>query len=514
MGFVAKLRTFLAILALAAPASAGTPPAGFVESVLLPSGGASGVASPTACAYEPGTGHLWVVEQGGRIVRREAPGGAVTTARTLACVDSNGERGGLGIAFSPDFLDGAAARHVFVYYTRSVTSGGGCAIAGAPTGSRNQVSRFLENGGLLTNEQVILAGPVLQAQTNHNAGAIRFAADGTLFVAMGDNDTDHLQPPLSRDMNDLRGKLLRIAADGSIPGDNPFVGVSGVREEIWAFGLRNPFRFSIDPETDALFIADVGEGTWEAVYIGEAGADYGYPCFEGGHPFRSCNPAPPAGSVTAPVLTYGHGSQTPPVSGNSITGGPVYRATLFPPAYRGNYFFGDFVDDWIRHATVTSGPGLGSITTFMSDATDVVDMAVSPAGCLTWVSYSEGVRNVCFGATDADLDGDGFTPDQGDCDDGSPEVYPGAPEICDERDNDCDGSEDEGLCSDFDVDGDLHIDGVELSWIGRAFSECSADPDAEWWSGADYDEDGCVDGSDLAILGATFGCEGNGPLCD
>ncbi len=157
-----------------------------------------------------------------------------------------------------------------------------------------------------------------------------------------------------RDLGDLRGKILRINPDGSIPGDNPFVGQQGVRTEIWAWGLRNPFRFSIDTDSGAPIIADVGEGTWEAVYVGLSGADYGYPCFEGSATFRTCNPAPAVGSVTFPIFQYGHGSQTPPVSGNSITGGPVYNDDEFPDEYHGAYFFGDYVDDWIRRGRITT----------------------------------------------------------------------------------------------------------------------------------------------------------------
>lgn len=499
------------VLWAACPLTAGTPPAGFSETVLLPSGGAGGVSLATAAAYEPGSGHLWVVEQDGEIRRREAGTGTVTTALALPCVNSSGERGGLGIAFSPAFLDGPSTRWVYIYYTRTITASGQCAIGGTPAQARNQVSRFLESGGTLSGEEVLLSGPPLGA-TNHNGGAIRFAADGMLYIAMGDNDTDGAANPASRDLGDLRGSILRIAADGGIPADNPFVGQGGVRPEIWAWGLRNPFRFSIDPDTDTLFIADVGENTWEAVYVGEPGADYGYPCYEADQPFRTCNPQPTG--VVDPVLVYGHGSETPPVSGNSITGGPVYRAGAFPLQFRDAYFFGDYVDGWIRSASVTADNELTNVQMFMPDATNVVDMIVSPSDCLTWVSRSVGVREVCFDAAGLDQDEDGFTPDDGDCNDTDDQVYPGAPEICDGADNDCNGPVDDALCGDYDADGDTRVDGVELAWIGRAFGLCSPTPAAEWWAGVDYDGNGCIDGDDLAFLGAAFSCEGAGPFCD
>jgi hypothetical protein len=182
-----------------------------------------------------------------------------------------------------------------------------------------------------------------------------------------------------------------------VPADNPFVGQAGIAPEIWAYGLRNPFRFSIDSEREVPIIADVGEVTWEAVYLGVKGADYGYPCVEGSMPFRTCNPAPPAGSVTSPIFEYGHESQTPPVSGNSITGGPVYYETAFPIEYQGQYFFGDYVDAWIRRGRIDTNGQLVDVELFAINAFGIVDLVVSPAGCLTWVSVNgSGVRDICY----------------------------------------------------------------------------------------------------------------------
>jgi glucose/arabinose dehydrogenase len=797
-----------------ADAAAGTPPPGFVETRVVSGAATTGASAPTAVAYEPGAGHLWVLEKGSgsavgqaRVRRRDADTGVVTTALTLPCVDGQGERGLLGIAFSPDFLEpGGASRHVYLYYTRAVTDSGACALSGQPSGARNRVSRFIESAGTLSGEQVVLDGPYLTSATNHNGGTLRFAPDRTLFISMGDNNTDSNRNPLSRDLGDLRGKLLRIRGDGSIPEDNPFVGQAGVRPEIWAWGLRNPFRFSLDPETGTPVIANVGEATWEAVYVGVPGADHGYPCLEGRAPFRSCNPAPPAGTVTLPVFVYGHANQTPPVFGNSITGGPVYRGGAFPEEYEGAYFFGDFGAGWIRRGRITSDGRLVDVEMFMPDATRVVDIVVSPEGCLTWVSIGgDGVREVCHvpgpngpprarstadpvsgaaplevrltgssssdpdgdaldflwdtgdgqllteadpvhtydadgvfdvlltvddrqqqanstdgapplrivvgnaapsaaidapapgttydagstisfagsagdpeddalppgafswtiafhhgghehpvlgpvtgisagqftvptsGEDDTDVffrihltvtdsgaplgasaqlastasvdlaprvativvatepagaglaltldgalavapfsrdsvvgfsrtlgapspqviggrtfefvswsnggsrehvvstpatsttytarfacvascgpdsDGDGFTSVQGDCNDGDRGVFPGAPEICDSKDNDCDGSQDNVLCTDFDATGDGRVDGVELSWLGRAFALCSIDPALEWWSAIDLRPDGCVDGDDLAVLANVWACNAGLPVCE
>ncbi len=390
----------LATLIQAPPVRAGTPPAGFVETQVVSSSAVTGASVPTAIAYEPGDGDLWVLEKGdgssegnARVRVRDGVSGSVSTAFTLDCVDSRGERGLLGVAFAPDFT---SSRHVFLFYVRRIAAAGTCSLAGQSAASRFRVSRFTESGDTLSGEAVILEGPDLNPPGNHNAGTLRFAPDGTLFISTGDNNSDADPNPLSRDLGDLRGKILRINSDGTIPADNPFVGQPGVRPEIWAWGLRNPFRFSIDPDTEAPIIGDVGERTWEAIYLGVPGADYGYPCFEGSAPFLTCDPDPPAGSVTSPIFEYGHEEQTPPVSGNSITGGPVYDHTAFPAEYHGSYFFGDYVDDWIQRGRISPSGQLVDVEMFMPDATGIADMAVSPVGCLTWVGITgAGVREVC-----------------------------------------------------------------------------------------------------------------------
>jgi glucose/arabinose dehydrogenase len=130
-------------------------------------------------------------------------------------------------------------------------------------GVRNRVSRFLENGQLLTNEEVILEGPYLSVASNHNGGTLRFAPDETLFVSMGDNDTDALANPASRDLNDLRGKSC---ADRTIPPDNPSSGSpAGARRS--GLGLRNRFALPDRPQTGDV-IGDVGEHTWEEIISG------------------------------------------------------------------------------------------------------------------------------------------------------------------------------------------------------------------------------------------------------
>jgi glucose/arabinose dehydrogenase/PKD repeat protein len=377
---------------------AATPPAGFEDHQVVDPTSATGAANPVGIAYEPGTGALFVAEKGdgtlsgtARVRRRNPANGAVTTALTLTCVDSVGERGLLGMAFDPDYLDGS--RHVYLFYTRAVASGA-CAVAGFVTGSYNWVVRYQESGGVLVGEQRLLSGPEL-GPNNHQGGSVRFGPDKSLYVSMGDNDTDAYPVPASRDLNDLRGKILRITKEGDIPAGNPFIGQAGKRAEIWAWGLRNPFRISIDDESGNVYIGDVGEGGWEEINTGIAGADYGWPCFEANTAFRACSP-PPIGDVR-PSYAYGHNGQTPPVEGDSVIAGPIYHGASFPPDYEGQFFFGDYGGGWIRRATILPNGTFTDVTMFVPDAVAIVDMAVSPAGCLTWVSIGGlGVHDVCY----------------------------------------------------------------------------------------------------------------------
>ena len=476
---------------LAVPAAAATPPNGFVDSVVGNGSTAVGVA------YEPGSGALFIIEKGfgdARVLRKSLGSSTATTARTLDCVDGNGERGLLGIAFDPDYLQGASSRYVYLYYTRSAPATGTCAIAGT-SGSRNRVSRFLESGGVLGDEQLILEGPVLTFATNHNAGTLRFAPDETLFVSMGDNGT-YVE---ARNLNDLRGKILRIRRDGAIPADNPFFGLPGRRGEIWAWGFRNPFRFSIDPETSIPWIGDVGEGSYEEIDRGVAGGDYGWPCFEGPNVFQACNPAPQ--NPIAPALYYGHFSGT--FTGASITGGPVYRSGTFPQEYEGQIFFGDYSAGWIRRGTIDAQGDVTNVQMFIPDASGVVDIVQAPNGCLAWVSVFTGdVHETCPIGTD--IDGDGYTVAEGDCAEGDASSYPGAPDLCDGKNNDCAGNVDDATCATFDaVDG---VDGRDLALLGRIFGTCSG-------GAVDYTHNGCVDGDDLAVMSAVWGCRGTVPIC-
>ena len=302
----------------------GHAPTGFAETQV-----ASGLSSPTAMAFAP-DGRLFVCQQGGQL--RVIKNGTLLAAPFLTVtVSSSGERGLLGVAFDPDF---ASNHFVYVYYTATTPA------------VHNRVSRFTANGDVAVpgSETILLELNNLSSATNHNGGAMHFGPDGKLYIAVGENANS----ANAQTLGNLLGKILRINRDGSIPADNPFFNqATGVNRAIWALGLRNPFTFAFQPGTGRMFINDVGEGTWEEINDGMAGANYGWPSTEG----PTTNPA-----HRGPIFYYGHGSGG--TTGCAITGGAFYNpATLqFPPQYEGQYFFADFCSGWIRRLDPATPP--------------------------------------------------------------------------------------------------------------------------------------------------------------
>jgi len=288
-----------------------------------------GLIDATAFAQAP-DGRLFIAEQGGtlRIVKN---GVRLATPFHRFTVDSNGERGLLGIALHPGF---ASNGWVYVYYT---TPSGG---------AHNRISRLVASGDMSDGGETVLVDlPALSAATNHNGGGLHFGPDGKLYLGVGENAS----PSRAQDLSDPFGKLLRFNDDGSIPTDNPFYTTrSGLARAVWAYGLRNPYTFAFEPGGSRLYINDVGQSSWEEIDLGAAGANYGWPASEG--------PDNTGGGVTGPLFAYGHDDASPPGSGTggfftglAIAGGAFYPAGggSFPAAYRSSYFFADFLGHWI-----------------------------------------------------------------------------------------------------------------------------------------------------------------------
>ncbi len=294
---------------------------------------ATGLTQPTdVTGAGDGSGRLFITEKTGRIKIFDLNTNTVLPTNFLNLsgqIRTNSERGVLGIAFHPDFANNG---EFFVNY---VSNG-----VGAPSSGQTVVSRFTlnnpaDNVTLLSSEEIIIT--ISQPFSNHNAGDLAFGPDGMLYIPTGDGGSGGDPNDTGQDPNSLLGKMLRIDVDSdpslpyTIPADNPFIGDPTVRDEIWALGLRNPWRISFDRVTGDLWIGDVGQGLREEVNFQAAGSaggqNYGWDCREGligyngppGGPAAACT----AGSVyTDPIFDYDHSSN---LGGLSLTGGFVYR---------------------------------------------------------------------------------------------------------------------------------------------------------------------------------------------
>lgn len=274
-----------------------------------------------------GSNRLFVVEQGGTIQQfQNSPN--VQEAEAFFDIEKaaqnrflkGGEQGLLGLAFDPEFESNG---RFYVNYTASRPR-------------RTVIARYEVNGSGAVDygsETVLLE--VNQDYANHNGGMIAFGPDGYLYIGMGDGGSGGDPKNRAQDPRSLLGKMLRVDTDGRAPRDNPFVRDNETRDEIWALGLRNPWRFSFDRKTGYLWAGDVGQNEVEEISIIEAGNNYGWRPYEGTQVFNRSEISK-VGEHIPPVFEYTHDQ------GRSVTGGVVYRGTAYPNL-NGWYFFGDFV---------------------------------------------------------------------------------------------------------------------------------------------------------------------------
>lgn len=383
-----KLAATLAAIALLALQAAGR-----AQGTLRTTVYASGFTSPVAIVQDPADRSVqYVVEQAGRIrVVRAGVRLETDFLDVRPMVGSGGERGLLGLAFAPD---SATSRRFYVNFTN--------------TAGHTVVARFRRSADPLVADAGSrfdlrwggAGGPAAIAQpfSNHNGGHLLFGPDGFLYVGLGDGGSGNDPQHRAQNPAELLGKMLRIdinvpdddPSGYRVPPDNPFVngGPSGTRPEIWSFGLRNPWRYSFDEPakggSGALLIADVGQNRWEEIDYepaGRAGRNYGWRNREGAHDHVTS--APPAFQpLTDPIFEYDH------ASGQSITGGFVYRGQALGPSFQGRYFFADFVQgrvwsialavgasgeasasDLVEHTAALGGASqLGTVSSFGLDA--------------------------------------------------------------------------------------------------------------------------------------------------
>jgi glucose/arabinose dehydrogenase len=312
---------------------------------------ASGLSDPIGVTNAgDGSGRLFVNERGGRI-RVVNPDGSLSETDFVDLSNrlvAGGERGLLGVAFHPQF---ASNGRLFVHYSRK---GDGATVISELTASADHGS------AIAASERVIFT--LSQPFANHNGGEIAFGPDGYLYIGLGDGGSGGDPFGNGQNRQALLGKILRIDVDGppapgkeyAIPEDNPYA-PGGVEPgaglpEIWAYGLRNPWRFSFDRETGDLYIGDVGQNAWEEIDRQPAGSrggeNYGWNLFEGSHCSADCNSI----NAVLPIAEYSHGDGR-----CSVTGGYVYRGTR-QPALTGTYLFSDYCSGTIW--TLSAGGGL------------------------------------------------------------------------------------------------------------------------------------------------------------
>ncbi len=343
----------------------GPPPESGAHLKLL----AGGLDVPLYLTSPPNDPRLFIVEKGGVI--RIVEGGQLLGAPFLdvtTLVSNGSEQGLLSMAFHPGY---AGNGRFFISYT-----------------DVNGVSRVVEyrvssdpNRAETAPVRTIIG--VDQPFSNHNGGLILFGRDGKLYFGLGDGGGAGDPQENGQNLGTLLGKILRIDVDSgvpyAIPPDNPFVGRAGVKEEIWAYGLRNPWRFSFDRANGDIYIADVGQWDWEEVdaitasSLGHGGQNYGWDILEGSHCFE-----PPSGcdstGLVLPVVEYDHSGQN-----CSITGGYCYRGNLLT-GLTGHYFYADYCAGFVRSFKLVNGratderswpdlaPPDGFVTSFGEDA--------------------------------------------------------------------------------------------------------------------------------------------------
>ncbi len=293
---------------------------------------ASGLDRPVFAIAPWGDERLFIVEQPGRI--RVISGGRLLDDPFLDITEEVGskglEQGLLGLAFHPRF---PADERFFVYYT---DVDGNTRLVSYRVSSESNAADPTSGTELLT---------VRQPASNHNGGMLEFGIDGYLYVSLGDGGGADDQFGNGQRTDTLLGTILRLDVDGaapySTPPDNPFVGGGGA-PDVWAFGLRNPWRFDIDPLTGLMFVADVGQAEWEEVTVIDStigGANFGWSIVEADECFAEV-PCQTTG-LEQPVIAYDHSE------GCSLIGGFVYRGTLIPEV-AGHYFYSDWCGGWVR----------------------------------------------------------------------------------------------------------------------------------------------------------------------
>ncbi len=364
------------MLAFAPPVTRAAPqslPAGFTRVAI-----GAGLAQPTAVAFLGN--RILVTEKGGAIRLVRANGVLRNKPLKTFSVNTDSERGLLGIALDPNY---AANGWIYVYYT---TGPNAKQYSGAP---ENRVSRIKKRKNKSGYKEKILLDHIPSTNGNHNGGDIHFGFDGKLYISVGESGCC---PNDAQGLNTLRGKILRLNSDGTIPTDNPFYNTAGARQETFAYGFRNPWRFTKRSSNQSYIVADVGQNTWEEIDSLAAGGNYGWSIYEGPCPSSNlaCNPNAVNYNGTLPPLHwYNHGGAGE--TGNVIAGGVFAENSNYPAPYANAYFYGDTGGGWVHVLTLDANNVKTGYYEFDNDVNSPVAFGNGPDGNVYVVSHYDGV---------------------------------------------------------------------------------------------------------------------------
>ncbi|HEV2755706.1 MAG TPA: PQQ-dependent sugar dehydrogenase [Actinomycetota bacterium] len=369
---------------------------------------AGGLNNPTSFAQLPG-GRVLIAQQDG--VVRVLKDGALLPVPFIdlsARVNDYWDRGLLSVAADPDF---ATNGYVYLLYTYENDPAG---YEGPKTAVLSRYTATGDTASPATERVILGAAGVGAASCNalargadcipadslsHSGGGIKFAPDGTMFVTLGDGASfntvtdDALR---AQDLDLLAGKMLHVTRDGKGVATNPFFtgNADANRSKVWAYGMRNPYRFTIRPGTSTPYLGDVGWSTWEEINVARPGANLGWPCYEGTarqagyEPKSACQTLYQRGpsAVTGPLTEWNHDGRSA-----ASTGGVFYTGTTYPAEYQGAYFYGDYANSFLKYLTPTSSDTAGTgPTSFATDAGNPVDIQMGPDGNLWYLAIGTG----------------------------------------------------------------------------------------------------------------------------
>lgn len=391
-----------------------TLPAGFVDELTV-----GGLLGPRAFVFTP-DGRILIAERGSAAssdinvasIRVFKNGSLLPTRAITFGVCGDGERGFLGMALDPSF---ATNGYLYVYYT---AKGPNSPVCGYNTynnnqpGPRNRVVRFTMVGDTIDPATArTLIDNIATDSGIHNSGDLHFGADGYLYITTGDSN---LSPSPAQFTDNLMGKVLRIlptpgnaggyttpgnpfnnAANSWFCGANPPHTSAGPCKEIFAYGFRNPFRFTIQPGTSNVFLGDVGGGAWEEIDKVIAGGNYGYPSREG--PCSAgvnCTPPQPPSGYEEPIAYYPH-TVLYANTDSAVIGGAFYTSPNYPAEYQNNFFFADFVQGWIKRLIYNSGAGSWEVQPFAANGSSIIGIRTGLDGDLYYLSIPSNSQPAC-----------------------------------------------------------------------------------------------------------------------